>query len=107
GTEDLKTYLQTGIRAVQTTPLISRSGRVIGMISTHWREPHEPPETDLQRLDVLARQAADLIERAQAEAALRDANALLEERVSERSRELEAAMTEQRKAELALHQAQR
>jgi signal transduction histidine kinase/FixJ family two-component response regulator len=107
GTEDLKTYLQTGIRAVQTTPLISRSGRLIGMISTHWREPHEPPETDLRRLDVLARQAADLIERAQAEAALRDANALLEEHVSERSRELEAAMAEQRKAEFALHQAQR
>jgi PAS domain S-box-containing protein len=41
------------------------------MISTHWREPYQPPERALRSLDVLARQAADLIERSQAEAALR------------------------------------
>lgn len=72
GTEDRETYLQTGIHAVQTTPLISRAGRVLGMISTHWGKPHEPPEDDLRRLDVLARLAADLIERAQAEMAQRE-----------------------------------
>lgn len=71
GTDDLKVFLQAGIRAVQTTPLVSRSGRVLGMISTHWRQPHEPSATGLQRLDVLARQAADLVERAESEAALR------------------------------------
>jgi PAS domain S-box-containing protein len=32
------------------------------MISTHWNEPHQPAERALQRLDVLARQAADLIQ---------------------------------------------
>jgi GAF domain-containing protein len=37
GTEDLATYLQTGIRAVQTTPLFSRDGKLVGMISTHWK----------------------------------------------------------------------
>jgi two-component system, chemotaxis family, CheB/CheR fusion protein len=37
------------------------------MISTHWRNPHQPSERDLRLLDVLARQAADLIERTQAE----------------------------------------
>jgi len=37
------------------------------MISTHWREPHSPSASDLQRLDILARQAADLIERKQHE----------------------------------------
>jgi PAS domain S-box-containing protein len=41
------------------------------MISTHWREPHQPTERALRSLDVLARQAADLIERTQVEAALR------------------------------------
>jgi signal transduction histidine kinase/ActR/RegA family two-component response regulator len=41
------------------------------MISTHWRQPHEPSDRDLRLLDILARQAADLIERGQAEAALR------------------------------------
>jgi PAS domain S-box-containing protein len=67
GTEDLEIYRQTGIRAVQSTPLVSRSGAMLGMISTHWRRPHQPSERDLRLLDVLARQAADLIERKQAE----------------------------------------
>ena len=67
GSEDLETYRQTGIRAVQSTPLLSRGGRLLGMISTHWRNPHQPSERDLRLLDVLARQAADLIERKQTE----------------------------------------
>lgn len=72
GTGDLDAYRRSGIRAVQSTPLVSRSGQLLGMISTHWREPHQPTERDLRPLDVLARQAADLIERARAEAALRE-----------------------------------
>ena len=44
------------------------------MISTHWREPHQPTERALRRLDVLVRQAADLIERSRSEAALRESN---------------------------------
>jgi PAS domain S-box-containing protein len=67
GSEDLETYRQTGIRAVQSTPLVSRAGGLLGMISTHWRNPHQPSERDLRLLDVLARQAADLIERKQTE----------------------------------------
>ncbi|HET9535484.1 MAG TPA: PAS domain S-box protein, partial [Mesorhizobium sp.] len=67
GSDDLETYRQTGIRAVLSTPLVSRAGRLLGMISTHWRNPHQPSERDLRLLDVLARQAADLIERKQAE----------------------------------------
>jgi PAS domain S-box-containing protein len=63
GTADLATYRQTGIRAVQSTPLLSRSGELVGMISTHWSEVHEPSERDLRLLDILARLAADLIER--------------------------------------------
>jgi PAS domain S-box-containing protein len=72
GTGDLDAYRRSGIRAVQSTPLVSRSGQLLGMISTHWREPHQPPERDLRPLDVLARQAADLIERTRTEAALRE-----------------------------------
>jgi PAS domain S-box-containing protein len=62
-TEDLRVYHQTAIRAVQSTPLLSRTGQIVGMISTHWREQHTPSERELQIFDVLARQAADLIER--------------------------------------------
>lgn len=75
GTPDRTAYLQAGMLAAQTTPLHSRSGRLLGMISTHWRKPYQPTEQELQRFDVLARQAADLIERTEAEAALRDSEA--------------------------------
>jgi PAS domain S-box-containing protein len=72
GTRDLDEYRRSDIRAVQSTPLRSRSGDLIGMISNHWREPHLPNERQLRRLDVLARQAADLIERGRLEARLRE-----------------------------------
>ena len=67
GTPDLDEYRRSNIRAVQSTPLVSRSGQLLGMISTHWRKPHRPTDVALRRLDVLARQAADLIERSSAE----------------------------------------
>jgi PAS domain S-box-containing protein len=70
GTEDLSHYRLSGIRALLSTPLISRAGRLVGVISTHWREVHQPTERELRLLDVLARQAADLIERRTAEEAL-------------------------------------
>jgi PAS domain S-box-containing protein len=89
GSEDQATYRQTGIRAVQTTPLLSRKGKLVGMISTHWCNPHEPSERNLRLLDILARQAADLIERKQAEKALQKAHDSLEEKVKERTAELE------------------
>ena len=55
------------IRTAHSTPLITRSGVLIGMISTHWNTVHEPTERELNLLDVLARQAADLLERKQRE----------------------------------------
>jgi PAS domain S-box-containing protein len=60
---DLDGYRETEIRAVQSTPLLSRNGKLVGMISTHWRDPHAPSERDLRLFDILARLAADLIER--------------------------------------------
>jgi two-component sensor histidine kinase/CheY-like chemotaxis protein len=71
GTEDLLAFRRTGIRAAQTTPLLSRNGSLLGMISTHWSDAHQPSERDLRLLDILARQAADLLERTIAEEALR------------------------------------
>lgn len=71
GTENLRQYHLSGIRAVVSSPLIARNGRLVGVISTHWRDVHQPSERELRLLDVLARQAADLIERRMAEEALR------------------------------------
>ena len=72
GSADLEVARQVGLRAMHSTPLVSRSGRLLGMISTHWQEPHAPAEHELRALDVLARQAADLIERVQVETTLRE-----------------------------------
>jgi signal transduction histidine kinase/CheY-like chemotaxis protein len=71
GAEDLQAFRRTGIRAAQTTPLRSRDGALLGMISTHWNKAHSPTERDLRLLDILARQAADVLERTIAEEALR------------------------------------
>jgi PAS domain S-box-containing protein len=71
GTPALDIQRQANVRAVQSTPLVSRSGKPLGMCSTHWRTPHHPDERSLCLLDLLARQAADIIERKQNEELLR------------------------------------
>ena len=63
GTADQAALLDAGIRAAQSTPLLSRGGELVGMITTHWKQCHEPSERDLRLMDILARLAADLIER--------------------------------------------
>jgi len=56
------------------------------MISTHWKNPAEPSESELRLLDILARLAADLIERKFYEEDLR--------RREERSRTLTQLLTD-------------
>jgi PAS domain S-box-containing protein len=68
-----------GYRAVQSTPLLGRGGEFLGMISTHFREPHRPSERELRLTDLYARQAAELIERRRAEEKLRRSEAYLAE----------------------------
>ncbi|HEX5007282.1 MAG TPA: GAF domain-containing protein [Hyphomonadaceae bacterium] len=68
-------YQRCGLRALQCTPLRSRAGRLVGMLSTHWREPLAHADMDFALVDVLARLAADVIERAGFELALRHGEA--------------------------------
>ena len=79
GTPALAIQLRAGVRAVLSTPLVSREGKPLGMFSTHFKVPHRPDERQLQLLDLLARQAADIIERAQAEEAFLKKNVELNE----------------------------
>ena len=78
GTPTLDALRAAGVRAVQSTPLVTRSGRIIGMLSTHYRNASIPAERDLHLLDLLARQAADWIERTEAEEQLRNAKVAAE-----------------------------
>jgi PAS domain S-box-containing protein len=64
---DLRWILSAGYRSGQSTPLITRSGKLIGMLSNYWRQKHRPAERELRYVDLLARQVADLIEQRQAE----------------------------------------
>jgi signal transduction histidine kinase len=89
----LPVFLEAGIYAAQSTPLYSRNGKLLGMISTHWNYPHNPPERHLHLLDILARQAADLIERTQTAEALRQS----EERLKKLMTELEKMVDDRTK----------
>ena len=55
--EDLEEYRRSGLRAVQSTPLVAGDGRVLGMVSTHWRRPHEVRADELLAVDLLAQVA--------------------------------------------------
>jgi PAS domain S-box-containing protein len=59
-----------GFRAVQSTPLFTCGGELVGMISTHFRQPHRPSEHELRFTDLYAVHAAELIARKQSEAAV-------------------------------------
>ncbi len=79
GSEDLIAFRKAGVRSAQSTPLLTRDGRLVGMITTHWTSDHEPGERELRLIDIVARQAADLIERnTSAEALRQQAGRLLE-----------------------------
>ncbi|MEA3208490.1 MAG: hypothetical protein QOE70_1547 [Chthoniobacter sp.] len=61
-----------GFRAVQSTPLLGRGGKPLGMISTHFRQPHRPSGRELRLTDLYARRAAELIEHKRADETLRE-----------------------------------
>ncbi len=43
-----------GFRAVQSTPLTDYAGRLIGVVSTHFRRPHRPSDRDLRLMELYA-----------------------------------------------------
>lgn len=70
--DDLEPYRLSGFRSVQSTPLISRSGEILGMISNYWKNVYHASERDFAMLDVVTRQAADLLERIRAQTSIRE-----------------------------------
>jgi PAS domain S-box-containing protein len=65
---------RAGFRAVHSTPLITRSGRIVGVLSTHFREPRRPSDRECHLIDLCARQAVDYIENARLYEQLREAD---------------------------------
>ena len=76
--KSIRLHIEDGLLSAQSSPLVSRAGKSIGMVSTHWREAgHRPSERELRFLDLLARQAADIIERRHTERMIRHNQAWL------------------------------
>jgi PAS domain S-box-containing protein len=75
----LHIVVPAGYRAVQSTPLISRAGEMLGIISTHFRQPHRPSERELRLIDLYAHQTTEMVERKCAEERLRRSEAYLAE----------------------------
>lgn len=57
GSDDLEEYRRSGLRAVQSTPLVAGDGGVLGMVSTHWRQSHQVCTGELMAIDLLAQLA--------------------------------------------------
>jgi PAS domain S-box-containing protein len=70
----MRAYLDAGFRTAQSVPLVSRRGGAIGMLTTHWHEQHRPTEREIGFMELLARQAADLISRKIYEDRLRESD---------------------------------
>jgi two-component system CheB/CheR fusion protein len=102
GTPALEIQLRAGIRAVQSTPLVSRAGQPIGMFSTHYRQRRRPDDRALALLDILARSAADMIDQRQVEVGLQKRQAHLQLLVDQFPKAL--AMFDTRTRYLALSQ---
>ena len=77
GTPALSIMRNAGLRAVQATPMISYGGTPIGFLSMYRRQPWAPSERDVRLLDLLAQEAAELIEKLRGEEALRRSEARL------------------------------
>lgn len=65
GTDYIDPLLAEGMHAVQATPLKSSSGKILGILSTHYRNWCRPEPQDFQMMDLLARLSVDIIERGQ------------------------------------------
>jgi GAF domain-containing protein len=50
-----------GIRGVQSTPILSSSGALLGIMSTHFAVPHRPTKIELRELQHAAHLAADAL----------------------------------------------
>ena len=53
---------QAHVRAVQSTPLLSGSGALLGILSTHFDAQHVPSEQELDAIDQIARRTAVWLE---------------------------------------------
>ena len=72
--------LEHGVRTVLSVPMLTLGGEPMGALSTYYRGPFVPSERDLELVEVYARQAAEIVERARLHAEARELAALEQRR---------------------------
>jgi two-component sensor histidine kinase len=63
GEASLPVLLGSGVRAVQSTPILDSNGAPLGVISTHFVQPHRSSDQELRVIDLISRLTADYLER--------------------------------------------
>lgn len=61
-----------GFRSLHSTPILTRGGEVLGVLSVHFKEPRAPSKRETQLADMCALHMADALEVARAQASLRE-----------------------------------
>jgi two-component system CheB/CheR fusion protein len=70
-------FRAAGVRGVQSTPLYTSAGKLVGILSTHFRTPRRLSDHHLRLIRICARQAADAINAYQLQQSLRDSEGRL------------------------------
>jgi two-component system, chemotaxis family, CheB/CheR fusion protein len=70
--EDSRLASDIGLVSVVATPLVSRDGEPLGVLSLYCRRPHRPSERDFRYVDLYCRKATEWIERMHSHEALRE-----------------------------------
>lgn len=66
---------EAGVRALHSTPILTRSGEILGVLSVQFRTRRRPTQCEMQLADLCARHAADAIEAANNHRAVRESEA--------------------------------
>ncbi|CAM5498995.1 GAF domain-containing protein [Streptomyces chartreusis] len=56
-------FRASGVRSVQSTPLVDHTGRLLGMISTHMSQPGRPSDQDLRIMNLYGQLAGEVVAR--------------------------------------------
>lgn len=72
---------ETGYRSVQSTPLVTSDGRLLGMLSTLFANQHRPTLIEMATVKAYAKNAADYLERLLGDALLERKAAELQQRL--------------------------
>ncbi|MEG3881502.1 PAS domain S-box protein [Microcoleus sp. herbarium7] len=86
--------LSFGLRACWSTPILSSGGQVLGTFGMYYAQPRSPENFELELIEAVKNLAGIAIERKQAEESLQQLNEDLENRVIERTWDLNTAFVQ-------------